>query len=1015
MIGQIVSHYRILEPLGEGGMGVVYLAEDTHLGRRVAIKFLNAERHGHQYRARFLREARAASALSHPNIAIVYDYGETAEGHPFIVMELVTGQTLSELLKGGALAPERAAAILTEVAEALAAAHRIGIVHRDIKPSNIAINTQEQVKVLDFGLAKQIGDEFAHVAAAPDVPTMLMTKTREGMIVGTPLYLSPEQARGAQVDARSDLFSLGSVLYEALTGKAAFDGASLLEVCAQVLHYDPPPPSSHNALVSPALDHITLKALAKNAGERYQAASEFADDLRTVQPKSDAVVQQIRTQRYSPHLDTSRVKVLGTVTHAFRRPRVMLPALFLLILLLGFLSAWYARNLWPHQAPANSMYQFDEGIKAIHDGTYFKASQALAKAVQLDPDFGLGHARLAEAWMEMDYPGRAKDEMMTAQALLRKQMTWPSLLLRPSGDRFILEAIDATIRRDFAGAIKSYDQIAHLLPDEPHVYIDLGRAYEKDDQINQAIENYSKAIQLNQNYAAPYLHLGILYSRKKDFQKADEAFNQADNLYSGMSNLEGMTEVHYQRGTLLNKRNALPEAQAELQKALTLARENSDNYYQQIKTLLQLSSVSYAGNRTKEAEQLANEAISLAENNRMQNLATRGLIDLGNAFLMRDDLKEAEKYFGKALDLASLDGGGRNKARAQLSLASLSLQQNKFDEAVEYVSQALPFYQGGGYAEESSQAFLLKAQAQSLRGEYEAAHQIFNQQLEAALQSGDRTQAALAHEGLGTVLALQEQYTEAESHFTESRKLYEATGNQLNTGYNLIYRGDALWRLGRYDEAREMLRQASLIAEQSDGSNKQLQPNIHLIQSLIALSNNDYKASTAHSRQAIDERCADANPACVEAKDTGGLADVRMGLKSKTGLILCHEAWEMAKRFNDPRLLSQSQLALAEAMLENGETKDAFDNASSAQQRLNRYGQQESEWRAWLIMARSSEKTGRAAQYGLTARRGLARLQEKWGQDVFATYSTRPDVRWHQEQLTSIVSSSIGLTHKGSE
>jgi serine/threonine protein kinase len=278
MIGQTVSHYRIVEKIGEGAMGVVYLAEDTHLGRRVAVKFLSAA-HDHHYRARFLREARAISMLSHAHVAIVHDYGETGEGQPFIVMEYIKGQTLSQLLLQSALTIRRAVEIIESVAEALGAAHNQGIIHRDVKPSNVLVDEAGQVKVLDFGLAKQIYENPLQ-GISPDAKTLLEARTGSNVVVGTPLYLSPEQATGATVDARSDLFALGTLLYECLTGKPAFAGGSILEIGAQIIHFNPLPPSSINERVTPELDRIALKALEKRPEMRYQSASEFAADLR---------------------------------------------------------------------------------------------------------------------------------------------------------------------------------------------------------------------------------------------------------------------------------------------------------------------------------------------------------------------------------------------------------------------------------------------------------------------------------------------------------------------------------------------------------------------------------------------------------------------------------------------------------------------------------------------------------------------------------------------------------------
>ncbi|MGZ8848043.1 MAG: serine/threonine-protein kinase, partial [Pyrinomonadaceae bacterium] len=240
MIGRTVSHYRILEKLGEGGMGVVYIAEDTLLGRRVAVKTMNVNRapDDRQFRTRFLREARAVSALSHAHIATIYDYGETEDGLPYIVMELVRGTTLSDLITKEKLTIPRSIEIVEEVAEALAEAHHQGIIHRDIKPSNVAINERGKVKVLDFGLAKQL-----ELNADPEGQTLLHTQTQEGVVLGTPMYLSPEQALGVEIDTRSDLFTLGGLLYECIAGKPPFFGRTAAEICTQIIRDDPPPPS----------------------------------------------------------------------------------------------------------------------------------------------------------------------------------------------------------------------------------------------------------------------------------------------------------------------------------------------------------------------------------------------------------------------------------------------------------------------------------------------------------------------------------------------------------------------------------------------------------------------------------------------------------------------------------------------------------------------------------------------------------------------------------------------------
>ena len=272
MVGQTVSHYRILEKLGGGGMGVVYKAEDTQLGRQVALKFLA------EYTAtdpsmveRFRREARAASALNHPNICTIYEIGEH-EGQPFIAMELMEGATLKQHMGGGALPSEQVAKLGMEVADALDAAHGKGIVHRDIKPANIFVTTRGQAKVLDFGLAKLL--------RAVDEATGTASLTQAGVAPGTLPYMAPEQLRGRAVDARTDIYALGCVLYEMATGQRPFRAELGPELSSDILSKTPANPTRLNPDLPRRLEEIILKCLEKDPENRYQSAKELMVDLR---------------------------------------------------------------------------------------------------------------------------------------------------------------------------------------------------------------------------------------------------------------------------------------------------------------------------------------------------------------------------------------------------------------------------------------------------------------------------------------------------------------------------------------------------------------------------------------------------------------------------------------------------------------------------------------------------------------------------------------------------------------
>jgi len=335
MIGQTVLHYRILGKIGGGGMGVIYEAEDVRLGRRVALKFVPESVLGDRKALeRFEREARAASRLNHPNICTIHDINDN-EGHPFIVMEKLEGESLKQLLQGKPLELERLLGIAIQVADALEALHAKGIIHRDIKPGNIFITQSGQVKVLDFGLAKLTR---GGVAAGEDTPYE-DSLTMVGVIPGTALYMSPEQARGEELDSRSDVFSFGVVLYEMATGQKPFRGTNTVTTLDAILHQKPASPRSLNPALPSALEGVIGKSMEKDRSRRYDNSAQMKADLLRLKKEADLGALKASTREIP----------FQVITQTFGQARpwhkyLLLAMAVLLIPLLAGVGTWWFKH-----------------------------------------------------------------------------------------------------------------------------------------------------------------------------------------------------------------------------------------------------------------------------------------------------------------------------------------------------------------------------------------------------------------------------------------------------------------------------------------------------------------------------------------------------------------------------------------------------------------------------------------------------------------------------------------------
>ncbi len=960
--GEIIAgRFRILGFLGAGGMGEVYEALDEDMGGRVALKTIRREAALHRdVLDRLKSEIQLARQITSPHVCRLHEFFRipASNGRPELGcfnMELLEGRSLAaHVFEHGGLSWSDALPLLLDICEGLKAIHQAGFVHRDLKTGNVMLIERAgrtQAVVMDLGLAQKCVAVSA--AAAGGVVSFA------GGVVGTPAYMAPEQFQDGSISEATDIYALGVVLYELLSGSPPFQATNPLAAAVERARRLAPL-KGNRADAPPYIDLVIARCLEFDPAQRYQSVDEI---IAALNPDRNLLRRHPR-----------KAAVIALAAGA---------------LCVGLLVL--ART--PIYKPAaNALGWYDKGVLALDEGTYAKASANFQKAVEYDANFALAHARLAEAWSELDFAAKAEHEMLLATSIHTRAKL-------ADLDREYVDAIRQYVTEDYAGAVKTYAGILTKLPENQQAagFLDLGRAEERAGDMDAALKAYNEAAQRPPESSAPFLRRAILESRANQMDAAERDFAKATELYKASGNYEGLSEVDYQRGYAYSTHSRFDEARRVLEKSLH-ASEEIFSPQLEIRALTRLAVIDYWQGRDDDAIKLADQAIELAHNRGSDYWAIDARVRMANAYGDESNFGEADRQLKLALSLAQDAKSPRLLALVHSSLAALRDMQHLPDETIVYSQQAFAYYRRAHFDNEAVQCLTLMDRAKLAKGDYAGAAVSGKEALALARKTGNSSVIYLAEELLGSAYLLRQDYPNAFRHLEAALMASRASGGQ--TEYVAIECADVLWRLGRYPEALEIIGSIpDSASRQQDFANGKAKLMLELNLSRGQVSN-----AVKAGKQAMDSAPGLGADVELESATLYMEALTEAGDRKSAGAVYEHATESLPKATN-PALVAGFHAAAARLLLSNGQTDLAQREALAAFTFFEAAGQWERELfnlGTLSLLAAKTANSNEAHQYSRKALDILAQVAHNWDPKTYKDFSSRLDIQKLVHQLSAM-------------